>query len=144
MRALFATPEFLATRGGKFKRPHHFIVSALRATGAETDAGKPVASFLDRMGHAPFQYPTPDGYPEESAPWMGTLLWRWNFAVALAENKIKGTKLDAKNLATRAGGEAQLLAHLLGRKASAEEQQACVESGASLALALASPTFQRF
>ena len=144
LRALFATPEFLATRGGKFKRPHHFIVSALRATGAETDAGKPVAAFLDRMGHAPFQYPTPDGYPEESAPWMGTLLWRWNFAVALAENKIKGTKLDAKNLATRAGGEAQLLAHLLGRKASAEELQACVESGASLALALASPTFQRF
>ena len=29
--------------------------------------------YLIRMGHAPFQYPTPDGYPEEAAPWMGTM-----------------------------------------------------------------------
>ncbi|MSR43136.1 MAG: DUF1800 domain-containing protein [Pedosphaera sp.] len=144
LRALFATPEFLAARGGKFKRPFHFITSALRATGAETDARRPLTEFLDRMGHAPFQYPTPDGYPEEAAPWMGTLLWRWNFAVAFGENKIKGTKLDTKALKLRADGEAGLLAHLLGRKPSEEELRASTESGAPLSLALASPAFQRF
>ena len=144
LRALFAAPEFLAARGGKFKRPLHFITSALRATGAETDARRPLTDFLDRMGHTPFQYPTPDGYPEEAAPWMGTLLWRWTFAVAFGENKIKGTTFDAKKLAERAGGEGALLAHLLGRKPSTEELRASTESGAPLALALASPAFQQF
>ena len=144
LRALFTAPEFRAARGGKFKRPFHFIASALRATAAETDARAPLTVFLDRMGHAPFQYPTPDGYPEEAAPWLGTLLWRWNFAVALSENKIKGTTLDTRQLTERAGGEAGLLAHLLGRKPTPEEQGACAESGAPLALALASPAFQQF
>ena len=144
LRALFAAPKFRAERGGKFKRPFHFITGALRATGAETDARRPLTDFLDRMGHAPFQYPTPDGYPEESAPWMGTLLWRWNFAVSLGENKIKGTKLDAKQLASRTGGEPGLLAHLLGRQPSAKELAASRDSGAALALALASPAFQQF
>ena len=42
---------------------------------------------LHRMGQGLFQYPTPDGYPDEESPWLGTLLWRWNFAFALAGGK---------------------------------------------------------
>ena len=40
LRALFTTPEFNApaTRAAKFKRPFHYVVSALRATNARTDA----------------------------------------------------------------------------------------------------------
>ena len=143
LRALFATAAFRETRGGKFKRPFHFIVSALRATGAETDAGQPVVDFLLRMGHAPFHYPTPDGYPEEASPWMGTLLWRWNFAVALAEGRVGGTKIQANKLAKAFGGDAGLIAHLLGRKPTATETSAYHESGAGLALMLAAPSFQR-
>jgi hypothetical protein len=94
------------------------------------------------MGHAPFNYPTPDGYPEQAAPWMGTLLWRWNFAVALAENKIKGTRVNFDSLRDNAGGDDRLMAHLLGRKATLEEIEAYEESGAGLALMLASPAFQ--
>jgi len=95
------------------------------------------------MGHAPFNYPTPDGYPEPAAPWLGTLLWRWNFAVAVSENKIKGTKIDFAALQKNSGGDAGLMAHLLGRKPTAEESQAYHDSGAGLALMLASPAFQR-
>ncbi len=43
-----------------------------------------IIDYLKRMGHAPFNYPTPEGYPDQASPWMGTLLWRWNFAVALS------------------------------------------------------------
>jgi uncharacterized protein (DUF1800 family) len=39
LRALFATEEFRHQRGNKFKRPFHFIASALRATAARTDSG---------------------------------------------------------------------------------------------------------
>ena len=143
LRALFATEEFRQQRGNKFKRPFNYIVSALRATGASTDSGMEIVDYLRRMGHAPFNYPTPDGYPEEEAPWMGTLLWRWNFALALSENKINGTKLNPDSLRKNFGGDAGLMSHLLGRKPSADESQAYHESGAGLALMLASPAFQR-
>ena len=143
LRALFATDAFLSQRGNKFKRPFNYIVSALRATGASTDTGLAIIDYLQRMGHAPFNYPTPDGYPEPAAPWLGTLLWRWNFALALSENQIKGTKIDIVTLQNNAGGDAGLRAHLLGRTATAEEAQAYHDSGAGLALLLSSPAFQR-
>ena len=142
LRALFATAEFRSQRGNKFKRPFHYIASTLRAAGAKTDAGLNIIDYLRRMGHAPFSYPTPDGYPEPAAPWLGTLLWRWNFALAISENQLKGTKINAAKLQERAGNDDGLMAHLLGRKPSAEETQAYHESGAGLALILASPAFQ--
>ena len=40
------------------------------------------------MGQGIFQYPTPDGYPDKASPWLGTLLWRWNFAFSLATNTV--------------------------------------------------------
>jgi uncharacterized protein (DUF1800 family) len=143
LRGLFALDEFRQARGNKLKRPFHFVVSALRATGARTDASLEIIDYLHRMGHAPFNYPTPDGYPEPAAPWLGTLLWRWNFALALSENRIPGTRIDPHTLRDQAGGDEGLMSHLLGRKPTTEEAQAYRDSGAGLALALASPAFQR-
>ncbi|HEV2394972.1 MAG TPA: DUF1800 domain-containing protein [Verrucomicrobiae bacterium] len=143
LRALFNTAQFQQERGNLFKRPFHFVVSALRATSAQTDGGMSIIDFLSRMGQAPFSYPTPDGYPQQAAPWMGTLLWRWNFAVALSRNRIQGTRIHLDTLRSNAGGDTGLMAHLLGRKATAQEARAYDESGAGLALMLASPAFQR-
>ncbi|MBL9211063.1 MAG: DUF1800 domain-containing protein [Opitutaceae bacterium] len=144
LRALFATPEFSApaVRGRKFKRPFHFVVSALRATNAETDAQRPLTEFLVRLGHAPFRYATPDGYPEEATHWQSTLLWRWNFAAALAANRIRGTRIEPDDLVRRAGGETTLGALVLGRQPTPDEAAAGGASGAGLALLLASPAFQ--
>ena len=119
------------------------MVSALRATNARTDGGKPVIDALLRMGHAPFRYPTPDGYPEEASHWMGTLLWRWNFAAALAENRLPGTEIERAELPRLLGGEAGLLATFLGRRPTAQELAAARGAGSALAVALASPAFQR-
>jgi uncharacterized protein (DUF1800 family) len=143
LRALFGTAEFRGTRGTKFKRPFHFVASALRSTDANTNVSPAVIEFLMRMGHAPFHYPTPDGYPEEASPWMGTLLWRWNFAVALGSNQIKGTSVDLSALKKAFGGELALMAHFLGRVPTQGEREAYHESGAGLALLLGSPGFQR-
>ena len=144
LRALFATPEFRApaVRGMKFKRPMHFVVSALRATNAATDAARPRTDYLVRLGHAPFRYATPDGYPEEAPHWQNTLLWRWNFASALAANRIKGTRIEPEDLRARLGGDDGLLATVLGRRPGELERSAYQESGSGLALALASPAFQ--
>lgn len=144
LRALFATEEFRspATRGGKFKRPFHFVVSALRATNAETDGSKPLVDFLLRLGHAPFRYTTPDGYPETATHWQNTLLWRWNFATALGDNRIKGTRVELDTLVKKVGGDEAMMATLLGRRPKAEERAAYRESGAGVALMVASPAFQ--
>ncbi len=145
LRALFGTAEFRApvARGTKFKRPFHFVVSALRATNAETDASKALVDYLVRLGHAPFRYATPDGYPEEATHWQSTLLWRWNFATALAANRIKGTRITPEVLREKIGSDEALMATLLGRQPTREERAAYHDSGSGLALLVASPAFQR-
>jgi len=142
LRTLFATAEFRAARGTRFKRPFHFIVSALRATDATTQGGRPLIVWLERLGQVPFQYPTPDGYPREAGPWLGTLLWRWQFAGALVAGRIEGTRVNPAQLVGRAGGERELLAHLLGRLPTREEETAARASRQAIALALSAPAFQ--
>ena len=153
LRALFASDEFRGDhapetdkpmRGNLFKRPMHFVISALRATNASSDGGPPIMDSLQRMGHAPFQYPTPDGYPLEAQPWLGTLLWRWNFALALQAGQLAGTSVSVAGLEKTVGGKNAMAAHLLGRTPTDLELQVINDSNASLALMLASPAFQRF
>ena len=147
LRTLFAHPEFLNARRTKQKRPFEFVVSALRATQAETDAGPALTDYLLRMGHAPYQYPTPEGYADRSGPWLGTLLWRWKFAVALSRNAIKGTTINLETCRKSFGRDDNLIAHLLGRRPDAAERHAFARLNSSapdgLALVLASPGFQR-
>jgi uncharacterized protein (DUF1800 family) len=144
LRAMLGKPEFAASAGGKFKRPFHFVVSALRVSNAMTNGGQPIIDALLRMGQAPFRHPTPDGYPEPASHWTGTLIWRWNFAAALAENRLKGTRVEAEALPKRLGGDGALLATCFGRAPTERELAAARQAGTSaLAVALASPAFQR-
>jgi uncharacterized protein (DUF1800 family) len=148
LRAIFARGEFRCDRlrGAKLKRPFHFLVSALRALDATTDVPPPLLELLTSMGRAPFQYPTPDGYPTDSSSWRNTLVWRWKLAALLSDNRIPGTRVDLEDLRRRAGSDGELIAHLLGRKATRVERDAWKGIGGGprgLALALASPAFQR-
>jgi uncharacterized protein (DUF1800 family) len=158
LREVLHSGEFKASRGVKFKRPFHFIASCLRATGADTHAHKPLIEYLLRMGQAPFQHPTPDGYPDEAAPWLGTLLWRWNFALAIAANRIPSVQVEPQRLINAIGGSgpAQLLPHFIGRAGTAAELRALNDYAAGqgidtnerkaeiFGLILASPAFQRY
>ena len=143
LRAVFDTHAFRNSAGLKLKRPFRFIASALRATAAHTDGGRKPQDFLLSMGHAPFQYPTPDGYPEASSPWLGTLLWRWIFSASLAGGRIAGTHIDLDRLRS-ALGDGGLHAHLLGRTPTSNEALGNGPAATELALVLASPAFQRY
>ena len=162
LREILHSDEFKAARGAKFKRPFHFIASALRSMGADTHAHKPLIEYLLRMGQAPFEHPTPDGYPDEAAPWLGTLLWRWNFALALAAGQVPSVTVEPAKLLEAIGREskalspATLLPHFIGRAGSNAELGSLNEFVASVGLAaderkaemlgliLASPAFQRY
>ena len=142
LRALLATPEFTASRGTIFKRPFRYLVSALRATGAETDGGEALIEALRRMGQAPSEYPTPDGYPLEAEPWIGSLFWRWNLAVGLSHGRLPGTRIDIKEFERITGSLDRQVAHLFGRTPTAQELDLVRDSGNPVAVALASPAFQ--
>ena len=115
------------------------------------------------MGQGVFEYPTPDGYPDKISSWLGTLLWRWNFAFALAANQAPGANVPfeklthASPLPARTGENAaiKLFEHCTGHAPSAEQTTALTEAadGKSndleairklLGLVLSSPGFQRY
>lgn len=168
VRTILTSKEFSENRGNKFKRPFRFVVSSLRGLGADTFAKSGLTEYLSRMGHSPFQYPTPDGYPEEMSPWLGTLLWRWNFALALSFNELESVTvyLDALRNSLTSETDPEITADLLirylcGRRATTAEvdilrafQQAEKTDSAAkdseahlnelLGLVISSPAFQRF
>jgi uncharacterized protein (DUF1800 family) len=76
------------------KRPLDMMVSALRALGADTDGGEPLQNHLANMGQPLYQWPMPDGFPEKPSAWSGSILPRWNFALALCSNAIDDTRVD--------------------------------------------------
>ena len=153
LRVILQSEEFMASGGQLIKRPFKFMVSALRALAADTQAEKPILEPLQRMGHGLFQYPTPDGYPDDDLPWMGTLMWRWNLALALTANRQPGATVDLKPL-SRALTQAdsplspqKWFAHFVGRSPTSAESSAIGSAETSLpttiGLILASPAFQR-
>lgn len=97
LRIIFKSEEFL-NAPPKFKRPYTYMISILRALNANSDAGSSLLKHLDTLGHLPFNWPTPDGYPDRAEHWQTQLLPRWNFAISLANNQIKGTSCNLENL----------------------------------------------
>ncbi|MEO5568851.1 MAG: DUF1800 domain-containing protein [Gemmatimonadaceae bacterium] len=75
---------WLAVAPAKFKRPFHFLVSALRATNAEVTSAAGLNSRLNTIGQPLFIYETPDGYPDLVEYWSGNIMPRWSFATFLS------------------------------------------------------------
>jgi uncharacterized protein (DUF1800 family) len=140
------THPALLTAPPALKRPFDFAVAALRATEAETDGKTGVIEHLAKMGQELFQWPMPDGYPDKTVAWTGSLLARWNFATALMQGQVGGTAIELPKGAT----VDTLIARLLGRRADdptlADLRAALLtHAGAPAdvaALLLASPAFQ--
>lgn len=146
LRVLFGTPEFAESRGHLLKRPFKFMVSALRALAADAHADKNLLEPLQRMGHGLFQHPTPDGYPDEELPWMGTLMWRWNFAIALASGKQNGVRINLHDLRSQLHFKPSgWFPHLVGRAPTETEEKSLMSQDETgiVGLILASPAFQR-
>ncbi|MGI9106557.1 MAG: DUF1800 domain-containing protein [Pyrinomonadaceae bacterium] len=98
LRAVFASPEFNAPENyrAKIKTPFEVAMSAVRALGGETNGGPALHGWIARMGEPLYQYQAPTGYPDTAEHWVntGALLERLNFALALAGNRINGTRVN--------------------------------------------------
>ncbi|MCA1623967.1 MAG: DUF1800 domain-containing protein, partial [Acidobacteria bacterium] len=97
LRALFTDKEFFAPENyrAKIKTPFELMVSAIRTVGADTN-GNAVQAMLVKMGEPLYGFQAPTGYPDTAEDWVntGALLERMNFAIALASNRIPGTRVN--------------------------------------------------
>lgn len=101
LKALFTDKEFFAPENyrAKIKTPFELAVSSIRAIGADTNAGPAMLAMLNKLGEVPYGYQAPTGYPDTAEDWVntGALLERLNFAVAVASNRIPGTRVNLKD-----------------------------------------------
>jgi hypothetical protein len=101
LRTLFSSIDPV-TAPVKFKRPFHYITSALRAVNADSFPALPNElrrpRSIGRNGHEPFHWLTPDGFPDSLEAWGAALLPRWNFASGLMSDQLPGVTVGVNAL----------------------------------------------
>ncbi len=95
---LVNSPEFFsrATYRAKVKTPQDFVISAVRASGAEVVSAGALADVISDLGMPLYGMQTPNGYSMKADPWNNTasLIARLNFALALSTNRVVGVHSD--------------------------------------------------
>jgi uncharacterized protein (DUF1800 family) len=148
LQTMFSSTEFLSEGAwqAKIKSPFEMVISALRATGADTMDVSVLAQRITDMGEALYRKVEPNGYPINGDSWLGTadLLGRMSFATALTADKFPGVKVDS---AKWEGKDADAISRdLLGRSADAQTLSAIsgsVGPKTMAALIIGSPEFNR-
>ncbi len=113
LKTLFHSPEFWAPDSyrAKVKTPLEFVVSAVRASGAEVSDALPLARQLQTMGMQLYGMQPPTGYSMKAETWVNSsaLLGRMNFALALTAGKLKGVQADPAHIlnTSNSPGDAQ-------------------------------------
>jgi uncharacterized protein (DUF1800 family) len=102
MRAMIYSPEFWSRDAyrAKVKTPYELVVSSVRALGTDVDTPMPLVQWVGRIGEPLYQCQPPTGYSDKAATWVnsGALLNRLNFSLALAGNKVRGSRSDVAAL----------------------------------------------
>jgi uncharacterized protein (DUF1800 family) len=102
LKALVFSNEFNSPEAyrAKIKRPFELVVSAIRTLGADTNGGPGTHQWMARMGEPLYGFQTPNGYSDAAESWVNTggLVERMNFGLALAGNRVQGTRVDLAKL----------------------------------------------
>jgi hypothetical protein len=129
LRTMFDSPEFWSPEvyRAKVKTPEEFVVSAVRASGAEVKNAMPLVQALDKLGMPLYGMQTPNGYSWMAEPWVNTgdLVSRMNFALGLSGDRIPGAQTDWGRLTgqTGAGMEPAALSSGMVTEATAAKEQ---------------------
>ncbi len=146
LRTLFKSKEFWSAPSyrAKVKTPLEFVVSALRASGAQVENPNVGVQTLQRMGMPLYGMQPPTGYSMKAAAWFNpdALVDRLNFSIALSTGKLGGIKVDPERLfilsvlagpKTASAEASPPLKHAIQRKS---EDAAAVPDGMQTALGL--------
>jgi uncharacterized protein (DUF1800 family) len=136
----------------KIKRPFELVVSAIRSLGADTNGGPGTHQWIARMGEPLYGFQTPNGYSDAAESWVNTggLLERMNFGLALANNRVQGTRVDLAKSGEQAKVMDEYLNTLLAGDISAATREALLKQleptdpvTKVVGLILGTPEFQR-
>jgi uncharacterized protein (DUF1800 family) len=102
LKTMIYSPEFWSREAyrAKIKTPFELVVSTARALGSDVDTPMPLVQWTGRIGEPLYQCQPPTGYADKSEAWVntGALLNRLNFSLALAGNKVRGSRSDVGSL----------------------------------------------
>lgn len=155
LKAIFFSKEFNSTEAYrvKIKRPFELVISAIRTLGADTNGGPGTHQWIARMGEPLYGFQTPNGYSDAAQSWVNTggLLERMNFGLALANNRVQGTKVSlAKTNGEQAKVMDEYLKTILAGEISAATRETLLKqlepsdpATKVVGLILGTPEFQR-
>jgi len=139
VRTILTSPEFFAADAyrAKVKTPFEFVVSAIRATGAEVVEATPLAQAVRQLGMPLYMCQPPTGYADRADAWVntGALLNRMNFALQLVSGKMRGVRPGTSPVGDALAGDVSSSTAATIAQAGDPRQTA--------ALTLGSPEFQR-
>ena len=157
LRVILTQPNLMASNA-KYKRPQHLLWSAFKGCKSRTYQYDSILySLLNEAGHIPFDWATPDGYPDRFEYWGPSQLARLNFAFRVAGDDINGVVTDVNtrfgNDRTPQGCLNTIAKTLFGGEMSATDRSALLayltaatiddeRLKGAIALALACPSFQ--
>ena len=99
------SPEFWSKDviRAKTKSPFELEISAVRALNVDIKQPYQLFVWADKMGQKMYFYQAPTGFPDKGQYWIntGALLNRMNFGLAIASQRIAGTRLDLLALNNR-------------------------------------------
>jgi uncharacterized protein (DUF1800 family) len=99
------SPEFWSKDviRAKTKSPFELAISAVRALNVDIKQPYQLFVWADKMGQKMYFYQAPTGFPDKGQYWIntGALLNRMNFGLAVASQRIAGTRLDLLALNNR-------------------------------------------
>jgi uncharacterized protein (DUF1800 family) len=102
LKTMIYSPEFWSREAyrAKIKTPFELVVSTARVLGADVDTPMPLVQWTGRIGEPLYQSQPPTGYADKSDAWVntGALLNRLNYSLALAGNKVRGSRSDVASL----------------------------------------------
>jgi uncharacterized protein (DUF1800 family) len=102
LKTMLRSPEFWSpdVYRAKVKTPLEFVVSAVRASGAEVNDAMPLVRQLQNMGMPLYGMQPPTGYSMKADAWVNSsaLLGRMNFALAMTSGKMKGVEVASSRL----------------------------------------------
>ena len=120
----------------KYKSPHDFVISTLRAFDHVPDNTRFIIGALDLMGQTPFRPGSPAGWPDTAEDWGGADALYKRIEWSNTVSRIAGTRVNPIDL-----GDA-----VLGPAFNTETRKAISRAESNIqgmTLLLASPDFQR-
>jgi uncharacterized protein (DUF1800 family) len=139
VRTIVTSPEFFAADAyrAKVKTPFEFVVSAVRATGADVGDATPLVQAVRQLGMPLYMCQPPTGYADRADAWVntGALLNRMNFALQLVGGRMRAVQPGDSTVGAALGGDISAATAATIAKATDPKQVA--------ALTLGSPEFQR-